>query len=43
MLGLFAVSTSGAICSGPLDPDDGRDCDRFILGIPYCGVELDCE
>ena len=30
-------------CSAPLDSDDSGDCDRFIFGIPYCGVELDCE
>lgn len=26
-----------------LDTTEYRECDRFVLGIPYCGVELDCE
>ena len=32
-----------SIYSTTLEIDEERDCDRFIMGIPYCGVELDCE
>ena len=33
----------GVFGSAPLDSDESGDCNRFIVGIPYCGVELDCE
>ena len=26
-----------------LDFENGRNCDRFTLGIPYCGAQIECE
>ena len=30
------------LCS-TIDFDHDGNCDRFILGIPYCGVEIECK
>jgi len=26
-----------------LDFETGRNCDRFTLGIPYCGTQIECK